>query len=109
MVDQTDDRGDPNPALQPPVSDPVMRPARWYYLDGEKRLGPMSLPAIRRAVLNGTVTEQTLVWADGMPDWLTATDVPALVPPDAIRQQLERSGWSHTRGLDDPPASQDQR
>jgi hypothetical protein len=28
------------------------------------------------------------VWADGMPDWLHVRDVPALVPPRALRVTL---------------------
>lgn len=60
-------------------------PARWYYLDGEERLGPVDLAAMRRHVLDGTIGPDTLVWADGMPDWLPVSRVPALIPPPGLR------------------------
>lgn len=56
-------------------------PARWYHLTGRQQHGPVDLATIRELVLDGTVTPDTFVWADGMPDWLPARQVPALVPP----------------------------
>ena len=69
----------------------MMDPARWYHLQGETQHGPMGLAAIRDLVLDGTVDPETYVWADGMPDWLLAREVPALTPPPALRQGLP--GW----------------
>lgn len=66
-------------------------PARWYHLQGQQQHGPINLDDIRHLVLDGTVAPDTFVWADGMPDWLPARDVPALTPPDEVRQQLQ--GW----------------
>ena len=65
-----------------------MDPARWYHLQGEVQSGPMDLAAIRSLVLDGTVGPGTYVWADGMPDWLRAHEVPALTPPPELRQRL---------------------
>lgn len=67
-------------------------PARWYHLQGETQLGPIGLEDIRELVLDGTVTPDTYVWADGMPDWLPARQVPALTPPAELRSELE--AWS---------------
>lgn len=61
-----------------------VRPARWYHLRGEEQHGPVDLATMRRLVLEGVVTPETYVWADGMPDWLPAGEVPALVPPDGV-------------------------
>jgi hypothetical protein len=36
------------------------------------------------------------VWADGMPDWMRVEDVPALVPPRALRVTLP--GWPDESG-----------
>ena len=66
----------------------VIEPARWYHLRGESQHGPTDLAGIRELVLDGTVTPDTYVWADGMPDWLRARDVPALTPPAELRQSL---------------------
>jgi len=56
-------------------------PARWYHLQGEDQRGPMGLEEARSLVLRGIITPDTYVWADGMPDWMPAREVPALVPP----------------------------
>lgn len=66
--------------------------ARWYHLQGRSdRHGPLDLDAMRRLVLAGVVAPETYVWADGMPDWRPARDVPALTPPPAVRLSLP--GW----------------
>jgi hypothetical protein len=69
----------------------VTQPARWYYLHGELRSGPLMLEHVRELVLNGTIGPDTYVWADGMPDWLLAREVPALTPPKELRVSLR--GW----------------
>lgn len=63
-------------------------PARWYHLQGTDQHGPIGLDEIRDRVLDGTVGPDTYVWADGMPDWLPAREVPALTPPDELRANL---------------------
>jgi hypothetical protein len=70
----------------------VPEPARWYHLQGTEQHGPIGLDAIRDLVLDGTVGPATYVWADGMPDWLPACEVPALTPPDELRADLP--AWS---------------
>lgn len=68
----------------------MVAPARWFVvLDGERR-GPLELAEVRRHVVAGSVTDSTWVWADGMPEWRRAGDVPALVPP----RELGVEGWS---------------
>jgi hypothetical protein len=53
----------------------------WYYRD---RLsvprGPCSLPVLREAWANGVIDEHTLVWGQGLADWLPARNVRTLVP-----------------------------
>jgi hypothetical protein len=66
----------------------VPEPARWYHLQGTDQHGPIGLDAIRDLVIDGTVGPDTYVWADGMPDWLPAREVPALTPPDQVRAGL---------------------
>jgi hypothetical protein len=66
----------------------VPEPARWYHLQGEEQHGPIDLEAMRELVMAGTVTPDTFVWADGMPDWLHAREVPALTPPEGLRARL---------------------
>lgn len=67
-------------------------PARWWILLGDEPSGPIGIEEARRLVLDGSVTAETYVWADGMPQWLLARDVPALTPPTSLRQRL--AGWA---------------
>jgi len=67
----------------------VNDPARWYHLQGHDQHGPLDLDTMRRLVLHGTVTPDTYVWADGMPDWLPAREVPAVTPPADVRGHLD--------------------
>jgi hypothetical protein len=62
--------------------------ARWYHLEGEVQHGPVALDVIRELVITGRVGPDTYVWADGMPDWLPARQVPALTPPPGVREHL---------------------
>ena len=66
----------------------MSEPARWYHLQGERQLGPLELDTMRRLVMAGTVGPGTYVWADGMDEWLPASQVPALVPPEPLRDEL---------------------
>lgn len=64
-------------------------PARWYHLQGRRdRYGPLDLDTMRRLVLSGVIGPATYVWADGMPDWKRARDVPAIAPPPTLRATL---------------------
>jgi len=64
------------------------RPARWFHLVNGERQGPVMLDEMRELVLEGSLVPDSWVWADGMPDWMRVSDVPALVPPRALRVTL---------------------
>jgi hypothetical protein len=66
----------------------ALRPARWFHLEGTERRGPVGLDEMRELVLEGTLVPRSWVWADGMDDWMRVADVPALVPPRALRVTL---------------------
>lgn len=67
-------------------------PARWYYLDGGDQRGPVPLADIRAKVMDGTVGPESYVWADGMPEWMPARQVPAVTPPAETRASLPAWG-----------------
>jgi len=50
----------------------------WYYAQGDQRLGPVSLAELRSFLQSGRIQKATLVWTDGMQDWLPAAEVRAL-------------------------------
>lgn len=56
------------PAKQPVIeTKPTL--SYWYYLDGDKQVGPMSLDALKKAFIEDKVKDSTYVWSEEMPDW----------------------------------------
>ena len=49
----------------------------WYYVMDGERVGPVEEEQLRGLVASGTVTPETLVWADGMSDWVPYGEVGA--------------------------------
>jgi len=41
----------------------------WYYSSGNEKVGPVELTEIASLISSGTITNDTLLWKDGMPDW----------------------------------------
>lgn len=66
----------------------TLRPARWWVLADGASIGPFALADVRQRVLAGATGPATYVWADGMPDWMHARLVPALIPPASVRVGL---------------------
>jgi hypothetical protein len=59
---------EPAPAVAPPAPVPVA--TTWYYAIGTDRLGPVSQEQLQALVKDGVVTGETLVWREGLPNWL---------------------------------------
>jgi len=58
----------------------------WFYAkDDGSHVGPMSEVQLRQLAQQGTITPQTLVWRDGLPNWVAAGKVRGLF--DAPGQQ----------------------
>ncbi len=60
----------------------------WYYVDNGQRVGPISESTLDILVKAGTVTRETLVWQEGMPEWapLGKARPNAPEPPDPGRR-----------------------
>ena len=41
----------------------------WYYAEDENRIGPLSDERFRGLIKGGTITDETLVWHEGMAEW----------------------------------------
>ena len=41
----------------------------WYYANTGGRIGPVTSEVFERAVTDGTVKPETLVWSKDMPEW----------------------------------------
>lgn len=53
----------------------------WFYSEGGAQKGPIDDAAFRALVANGTIRPDTLVWHEGMADWLPLSAAePALAP-----------------------------
>lgn len=53
----------------------------WYYRDrASVPRGPCSLPVLREAWVQGVIDENTLIWGQGLVDWLPVKNVRTLVP-----------------------------
>jgi hypothetical protein len=60
-----------------------MSATRWFYVQDEKRMGPVDMEQIVR-LLSATLPPSTLVWHQGLAEWTEAERVPelgALLPP----------------------------
>jgi len=55
-------------------------PERWFYEAGGERRGPLDREALQGMLAGGTIRSTTLVWREGLPDWMPAGAVPGLLP-----------------------------
>lgn len=70
----------PAPTL-PPFSanvSPVPMEENWYTRKGEQTFGPYSKKIITELIKSSEITASNLVWKEGMPEWKTVAQIPAL-------------------------------
>ena len=48
----------------------------WYYTLNNQQIGPVEEAEIRKLVEAGTITHGTLVWTNGMANWLPIAQTP---------------------------------
>jgi hypothetical protein len=61
-----------------------MSATRWFYVQDDKRVGPVDMEQIVRLVLTAALPPSTLVWHQGLAEWTEAERVPEiglLLPP----------------------------
>ncbi|KAA5834926.1 SPFH domain-containing protein [Saccharopolyspora hirsuta] len=68
----------PQPQAAPAGPPPLPPQEQWYLGANGQQLGPFDFAALGQQVANGTLTPDTLVWKQGMPEWAAARQVPAL-------------------------------
>jgi len=66
--------GSPTPAPQAPPPPPVA----WHVAEGQRALGPFGPAQLAEAVAQGRLRPETLVWSQGMAQWLQAAQVPEI-------------------------------
>jgi uncharacterized RDD family membrane protein YckC len=53
----------------------------WYYANNGQRQGPIAQVEFERLVSSSVITDQTLVWKEGMPSWKPYAEVKVSLPP----------------------------
>ena len=62
-----------------------MNEQQWQVLDGAgNQMGPYSVQDLQGFFTSGNINYDTLVWTDGMPEWLPAGQIPGLLPEEAV-------------------------
>lgn len=56
--------------------------SKYYYYDGRQNVGPMPLEELRAR----SISADTLVWYEGLPDWKKASELPELADKFAAAQ-----------------------
>jgi hypothetical protein len=67
------------PAVAPvkPVGPPPIPQSTMYYVAvNGQQTGPFQIDALRKNVVDGSPTRETLVWHDGMAQWASASELP---------------------------------
>lgn len=65
----------------------------WWHANAGQRQGPVSEDVLKRQLQHGEISRDTLVWREGMPDWIALRSAPALehllrvLPPPIPVQQ----------------------
>jgi tetratricopeptide (TPR) repeat protein len=57
---------------------------RWFYAQGDQRLGPLELDPLVEMIVTGQLPASTLVWRHGLGEWMPAGRVPEIaghLPP----------------------------
>jgi Flp pilus assembly protein TadD len=71
-----------------------MSATRWFYVQDEKRMGPVDMEQIVRLVMSGALPGSALVWHQGLGEWTEAEKVPelgGLLPPPLPPGKAEAS------------------
>ncbi len=54
----------------------------WHYTKDGQAVGPIPFESLRQLVASGELPDGTLVWTQGMPNWLPPSEVPGLSNPN---------------------------
>ncbi|MCR9244752.1 MAG: DUF4339 domain-containing protein [bacterium] len=65
---------EPEPELPPPPPPAEPSEPMWFFAAVDKQLGPVAESQLRALREGGTIDDDTLVWREGMDDWLPYRD-----------------------------------
>ena len=76
----------------------------WYYEHRGAEQGPVEESVLRQMLVIGQLDGEALVWNDSMPQWVAASQIPGLVPRQAVNrlaQGASQRGHAADDGLED--------
>lgn len=65
-----------------------MSESKWYYIDGQKQVGPLSTAQLKEAAAAGKVVARMWIWKPGLKDWVPAYRAVGLFPANAVPPPL---------------------
>lgn len=68
----------PNSPIEMPPPIPQTAPVAYHIAIDGQAAGPFTIPAMKKMILNGTLSASSLVWKSGMLQWATAETIPEL-------------------------------
>jgi hypothetical protein len=66
----------------------------WFVAVGDRQEGPYSEDEFRDLIVRGSIRPDTYVWAEGMPAWQFAGDVPGLLSSGRVPPAMQGQGAS---------------
>lgn len=77
----------------------------WFYSEGGAQKGPVDDAAFRALVANGTIRPDTLVWHEGMTDWLPLSAAEPALAPQVVPPPTPGFGAAPAAGAPLPPGT----
>lgn len=68
----------------------------WWYLVGDSPRGPVSLAVLETMLNHGVMTQQSLVWKEGLSDWISVAELCALRKNASVQSEpapLSKPAW----------------
>lgn len=95
-------------AVQQQGQPPISSGRQWWYRKNGSEMGPIEEATLQQTFASGNLSPDDSVWAEGMPQWVPARQVPGLVPVSAgtwSPQTTDTPGTGTVDGKGELPAS----
>ncbi|MFU8893310.1 MAG: GYF domain-containing protein [Luteolibacter sp.] len=67
---------------------------QWFIHSNGEQTGPYTGEQLVQYAQQGSITAETMVWAEGMPEWLPATQIEGLLPPAPAPAPAPAAPWA---------------
>ena len=83
-----------------------MANGEWYYARGNQQQGPVALQALQDLIRSGQLQPSDLVWRQGMPNWVSANQIPELFSNHSAPTPVPPSPYNPPATAPYPPQGQ---